>query len=78
LPEIIHEVISSLLPHQLCTYLYELSVAFSEFYEVCYCISKDENNETKVNIDRILLCEATAKTLDLGLKLLGIQSVNKM
>ena len=78
LPEVLHEVVASLLPHQLCTYLFELSSTFTEFYEVCYCISKDENNETKINLDRILLCEATARTLDLGLKLLGIQSIDKM
>jgi len=80
LPEILHEVVTGLLPHTLCTYLYELSVVFSEFYENCYCLSKDEKDESKLvaNLDRILLCEATAKTLHLGLKLLGIQPLDKM
>ena len=80
LPDVLHEVASNLLPHTLCNYLYDLSVCFSEFYENCYCLSKDESDPTKlkVNVDRILLCEATAKTLDLGLRLLGIQSLEKM
>jgi len=80
LPEIIHDVVNNLLPHTLCSYLYDLSSVFTEFYENCYCISKDPNDETKftVNIDRILLCEATAKVLDLGLRLLGIQPLDKM
>ena len=78
LSENIHEVVSSLLPHTLCTYIYELSCAFSEFYENCYCIEKLENGEVKVNLDRILLCSATAKTLDLGLRLLGIEPCEKM
>ena len=76
-PEALHDVVAGLLPHILCTYLYELSVAFSEFYENCYCIMR-ENDETRVILDRILLCEATAKTLELGLRLLGIQAIEKM
>lgn len=78
LPTVLHEIASSLLPHQLCAFLHDLSVAFSEFYENCQCISKNENNENQVNLDRILLCVATDRTLDLGLRLLGIQPLDKM
>ena len=76
-PEALHDVVAGLLPHILCVYLYDLAVAFSEFYENCYCIKK-ENGETTVVLDRILLCEAAAKTLELGLRLLGIQTIEKM
>lgn len=76
-PDAVHDVVAGLLPHNLCIYLYDLSTAFSEFYENCKCIMK-ENNETRVILDRILLCEATAKTLELGLRLLGIQPIEKM
>lgn len=78
LPEVIHDITRTLQPHQLCSYIYDLSCAFSEFYENCYCIEKGDNEEMKVNIDRILLCSATAKALELGLTLLGIQSIEKM
>lgn len=77
-PESLHDVVNGLLPHILCTYLYDLATAFSEFYESCYCIQRAENGETKVILNRILLCEATAKTLELGLTLLGIQTLEKM
>ncbi|XP_035215065.1 arginine--tRNA ligase, cytoplasmic-like isoform X1 [Stegodyphus dumicola] len=45
--EIIVNVIEDLSLHTLCDYLYELSVVFSEFYDNCYIISKDEKGEVK-------------------------------
>lgn len=80
-PEIILSVADTLKPHELCTYLFDLSVVFSEFYEECYCIEKVRVNDeevTKVNFDRLLLCEATARIVSLGLKLLGIELVERL
>lgn len=81
-PEIIIQVAQDLFPHTLCSYLYELSTVFSEFYDVCYCIEKttaaDGSVTTNVNMERILLCEATALVLDQGLALLGLRTVSKM
>jgi len=82
-PQIIFQVAKTLYPHVLCSYLFELSVTFSEFYEQCYCIQKSLKKlsgevETKVNLNRVVLCEATAKILTKGLNLLGIKVLDKM
>jgi arginyl-tRNA synthetase len=79
--EIVLQIVDDLFLHTLCKYLFELSVVFSEFYDQCYCIEKitTESGETiKVNTNRIILCEATARVIETGLLLLGIKSVEKM
>ena len=80
-PDVILQVADDLYPHSLCSYLYELSVVFSEFYDKCYCIERYEENgqtKTRVNMSRILLCEATALVMEKCLALLGIKTVSKM
>ncbi|XP_054162372.1 arginine--tRNA ligase, cytoplasmic-like [Oppia nitens] len=79
--EVILQISDDLYLHTLCNYLFELSVVFSEFYDQCYCIEKtveDGVEKTRVNINRIILCEATARVIETGLSLLGIKSVDKM
>jgi arginyl-tRNA synthetase len=79
--EAIHEVAETLYPHTLCTYLFELAVVFSEFYEVCYCIESSTSEGVTVqtvNHSRVLLAEATARVLTIGLNLLGIQALERM
>ena len=39
--EVILKCLDDLLIHSLCDYLYQLSTAFTEFYDKCYCIEKD-------------------------------------
>ena len=34
-------VLENLYMNYVCDYVYELSCAFSEFYDNCYCIEKD-------------------------------------
>ncbi|KAI1280901.1 Arginine--tRNA ligase, cytoplasmic [Halotydeus destructor] len=80
-PEIILQLAEDLYPHSLCGYLYELSAVYSEFYDKCYCIEKYvENGEqkTRINMSRILLCDATALVMEKGLELLGIKTLSKM
>lgn len=81
-PEIILQVADDLYLHTLCGYLFELSVVFSEFYDQCYCIEKSLNEEgvekVTINVERILLCEATAKVMEKGFHLLGIKTLDKM
>ncbi|MDP0560932.1 MAG: arginine--tRNA ligase [Candidatus Endonucleobacter sp. (ex Gigantidas childressi)] len=64
------------MPHQLCSYLYDLSGAFMKFYEVCPINKK--NIAEDVRVSRLLLCTMTARTLKLGLGLLGIDTVTQM
>lgn len=79
-PEVITRIMDDLYPHVLCDYLYELCTTFTEFYDACYCVEKDRQTGEviKVNMSRILLCEATAKVLDKSFYILGLEPVSKM
>ncbi|MFN4242275.1 MAG: arginine--tRNA ligase [Tepidisphaerales bacterium] len=68
-PEVLESVARELKPHMLCTYLYELAGRFSVFYGACEVLSA----ATGVRESRLLLSEATARTLRYGLGLLGIE-----
>ena len=70
--ETLELVASSVMPHHLCTYLYELASAFMRFYESCPVLASD------AEASRLLLCGRTAQTLKTGLDLLGIETVDRM
>jgi arginyl-tRNA synthetase len=55
-------------PHRLCGYLFDLAKAFSTFYEQCPVLEA----EPAVRANRLALCLLTARTLSMGLDLLGI------
>lgn len=77
--ETIEKITRDLCLHHLCEYLYDLSTAFSEFYDSCYCVEKDSTGEIKViHIGRLLLCEATATVMEKCFNILGIRTVSKM
>ena len=69
-------VASDYRPNHLTHYLFEdLAKRFSQFFERCPVIKADS---TIVREQRILLCALTARTLKMGLALLGINVVEKM
>ncbi|HEY9596657.1 MAG TPA: arginine--tRNA ligase, partial [Cyanophyceae cyanobacterium] len=74
LSEILKAVEDDLLPNRLCQYLYELSQKFNQFYENCPVLKADE----PVRTSRLVLCDLTARTLKLGLSLLGIPVLERM
>ena len=74
LSEVIKEVESSLLPNRLCDYLYELSKKYNKFYENCPVLKAEE----PIRTSRLILCDLTARTLQLGLSLLGISVLERM
>ncbi|NWF60509.1 MAG: arginine--tRNA ligase [Fischerella sp.] len=74
LDEIIGDVEQDLLPNRLCEYLYQLSDKFNKFYENCPVLKSEE----PVRTSRLALCYLTARTLKLGLSLLGIQVLERM
>ena len=78
--EMISRIVDDLFPHTLCDYLYELCTTFTEFYDVCYCVEKDRvtGEVVQVNMSRILLCEATARVLEQGFYIVGLDPVQKM
>ncbi|XP_033742647.1 arginine--tRNA ligase, cytoplasmic-like [Pecten maximus] len=78
-PEVILKCLDDLLIHTLCDFLYEVATTFSEFYDNCYCIEKDKSGKiVKVDMSRILLCEATASVIGAGFHILSITPVDKM
>ncbi len=71
---IITEVEQDLLPNRLCQYLFELSQKFNQFYDKHSVL----NAEEPIRTSRLILCDLTAKTLKLGLNLLGISVLDRM
>ncbi|KAG7312079.1 hypothetical protein JYU34_001531 [Plutella xylostella] len=79
LPEVILKVANDLYLHSLCEYLYEISSAFTEFYDKCYCVEKDKDGKiVKIYYERLMLCEVTARLMEKCLDILGIKTVSKM
>lgn len=76
LGDIIDSVSREAYPHLLCNYLYELSSLFMKFYEACPVLKDDV--EPAVRESRLKLCHATARTLEKGLDLLGIEVMERM
>ena len=61
-------------PSKLCTYLFELATSFTTFYEACRVLVDGE----AVRDSRLGLCDLTARVLELGLSLLGIEAPEQM
>ena len=61
-------------PNYLCNYLYELSGHFARFYEACPVLK----SEGATRATRVLLCDLTARVLQKGLEVLGIETLEQM
>ncbi|XP_014609121.1 PREDICTED: arginine--tRNA ligase, cytoplasmic [Polistes canadensis] len=78
-PDILIKITKDLHLHQLCEYCYEISCAFSEFYDNCYCLEKNQAGEIiKVNMGRLLLTEVTAIMMEQCFSILGIKPLERM
>ena len=71
-PEIIQKAVDELMPHHVCTYLYELAQAFNRFYEHNRVVG-DEREATRLHL--VILY---ADVLKDGLGLLGIAAPDRM
>ncbi|MBO0849151.1 MAG: arginine--tRNA ligase, partial [Pseudonocardia sp.] len=69
------EVADTLEPHRLCGYLFALAKAFTEFYEQCPVLAAPTE---QVRANRVALCQLTGNTLAEGLRLLGIETPERM
>ncbi len=74
LEDVIKEVEKDLLPNRLCQYLFELSQKANKFYEECPILNVEEPYKTS----RLILVDLTARSLKLGLSLLGIPVLERM
>jgi len=73
--ETIESVAAGLRINLLTDYLYELAGLFMKFYEHCPVL-RAETPELKAS--RLRLCDLTARTLQVGLGLLGIRTLERM
>ena len=71
----VHATEVSLAPHRLCTYLFELATAFTDFYESCPVLRADTDEQRR---SRLFLADLTARVLAQGLDLLGIAAPERM
>ncbi len=69
------DTIDKYSPHRLCTYLYDLAASFSSFYEQCPVLKAE--TETERN-SRLMLCDLTARVMQTGLGVLGIEAPEQM
>jgi len=73
-PEAFELSLLSLQPHRLCVYLFDLAQRFTSFYEACPVLS----SVGQIRSERLALCEISARTLRVGLSLLGIEAPEQM
>lgn len=74
LDDVLEGVIDEFLPNRICEHLFELSQKFNQFYEACPVLSSVE----PIRTSRLILCDLTARTIQLGLSLLGISVLERM
>ncbi len=72
--EIVPTIINDFRPNILANYLFELANSFHAFYEACPVLKSEE----PARGSRLALCQLTARTLQRGLDLLGIEVPEKM
>jgi len=72
--EILLAIEADLLPNRLCQYLFELSQKFNQFYDRWTVLDA----EAPLRLSRLMLCDLTARTIKLGLSLLGIPVLERM
>lgn len=71
-PEVVQKAVDELMPHHVCTYLYELAQTFNRFYEHNRVIGDDRETI------RIKLVGLYADVLKDGLTMLGIAAPERM
>ncbi len=74
LADVVDGVAESLEFHRLANYLYGLATTFTTFYERCPVLRAEAGTRRS----RLALCDLTARTLALGLGLLGIPAPDRM
>ena len=74
LQEVLDQVAEDGCPHQLCAYLFDLATKFTRFYEQCPILTA----AGAVRENRLRFAQRTLRTLETGLRLLGIGTVERM
>jgi arginyl-tRNA synthetase len=74
LPDAFDRVVADDAPNHLCAALHDIASAFNTFYERCPVLRAPE----PVRTSRLALCAATARALEVGLDLLGIEAPERL
>lgn len=72
--DVLQSVADSAYPHYLANYLYQVATLFSRFYEACPVLKAEGEQRDS----RLALAQLTAQTLQVGLDLLGIDTLEVM
>jgi arginyl-tRNA synthetase len=75
LEEVLQAAAQEYKPHLITAYLWDLAKSYSGFYQNCPVLKADT---PMLRQSRLLLCDLTARVIQLGLQLLGIQTVERM
>jgi len=73
--DVVRVVAQHLEPHRLCTWLFELTDAFSSFYQSCPVLKVEDS---AIRGSRLRLADLTRRVIVDGLDLLGIEVPEKM
>jgi arginyl-tRNA synthetase len=76
--ETVDAVAQELRPNILTDYLYDLAKDFSRFYDRKLGVRVIDASPDAIRLSRLRLCALTARALRLGLRLLGIETVEQM
>lgn len=71
---VLHASADEYRPNFICNYLYELAGHFTSFYENCPVLKA----EPEIRNARLVLCALTARVLNQGLSVLGIETLEQM
>lgn len=75
LPSVLKQVRAKNTPHLLCEYLFNVSQAFSSFYQACNIVREGDKAQQGGWLSLVSLC---LSTLNLGLELLGVDVPDRM
>ncbi|HYP89605.1 MAG TPA: arginine--tRNA ligase, partial [Polyangiaceae bacterium] len=74
--EAVDAVATTLEPHKLCSFLYEIASAFASFWVECPVLKDDVPADVRAS--RIALTDLSGRVLEQGMALLGIQAPERM
>ena len=74
-PEVIEEAANNFAPNLLCNYLYDLAQKYNHLYNSCPILNNSDKDVTNF---RLALTSGVAQVIKNGLKILGIQTPQKM
>jgi arginyl-tRNA synthetase len=73
-PIILSQAVADLRPHHICTYLFELTVEYSSFYNANRVLGEAPNVVSR----RLAIILRTLSVLETGMHLLGLETLERM